>query len=224
MSVHLRLRPKPGAPRALARFRPSPVRVENPLALKPRQPAQTVNVNARVEAVYLPMYARNENLSPLARLLSRVFKRSRSRRASGEAASRSPRQALWQGRQATGEAAHSRVFVRLPASRNTFLHPAFARLPHLGVNALAVYCRYPCITVNHASIYAHISLHKKKGIISVGCVLCRVEDWRSCLGSPSITLFPVPAHRTGHALLRHPALGQDIMLSPTEGCGFAAGD
>src|ERR1700687_928561 len=28
--------------------------------------------------------------------------------------------------------------------------------------------------------------------------------------------FPLPAHRTGRAVFRHPALGQELMLSPTE--------
>ena len=32
-----------------------------------------------------------------------------------------------------------------------------------------------------------------------------------------ISPFPHPAHRTGRALLTHPALGQDITPSPTEG-------
>src|SRR3954469_10710631 len=27
--------------------------------------------------------------------------------------------------------------------------------------------------------------------------------------------FPLPAHRTGRAVFRHPALGQELMLSPT---------
>jgi hypothetical protein len=40
-----------------------------------------------------------------------------------------------------------------------------------------------------------------------------VEDWRGGREAP----FPVPAHRTGHADLPHPALGQDVMLSPTDG-------
>ncbi len=40
--------------------------------------------------------------------------------------------------------------------------------------------------------------------------------WR-CLISRAIAPFPHPAHRTGRALLTHPALGQDITPSRTEG-------
>ena len=40
--------------------------------------------------------------------------------------------------------------------------------------------------------------------------------WR-CLNSRALTPFPHPAHRTGRALLTHPALGQDITPSHTEG-------
>ena len=40
--------------------------------------------------------------------------------------------------------------------------------------------------------------------------------WR-CLNSRAIAPFPHPAHRTGRALLTHPALGQDITPSHTEG-------
>ena len=35
--------------------------------------------------------------------------------------------------------------------------------------------------------------------------------WR-CLNSRTLTPFPHPAHRTGHAELPHPALGQDTYL------------
>src|SRR5450830_1486258 len=38
--------------------------------------------------------------------------------------------------------------------------------------------------------------------------------WR-CLTGATMTPFPHPAHRTGHADLPHPALGQDITPSPT---------
>ena len=37
--------------------------------------------------------------------------------------------------------------------------------------------------------------------------------WR-CLTSRTITPFPHPSHRTGHAELPHPALGQDACLRP----------
>ena len=57
---------------------------------------------------------------------------------------------------------------------------------------------------------------------------CRVEMWRGgfrpnisvaasfvwrCLSGSAVAPFPHPAHRTGHADLPHPALGQDITLS-----------
>ena len=59
----------------------------------------------------------------------------------------------------------------------------------------------------------------------------RVDDWRGgdrcgisvaapfgsrCPTSNTMAPFPVAAHRTGHADFPYPALGQDIMLSPTE--------
>ena len=60
----------------------------------------------------------------------------------------------------------------------------------------------------------------------------RVEVWRSgcrlnisvaapfvwrCLTGSTVAPFPHPAHRTGHADLPHPALGQDVTPSPTTG-------
>src|SRR5260370_11587761 len=59
---------------------------------------------------------------------------------------------------------------------------------------------------------------------------CRVEVWRGgcrsnisvaapfvwrCLTGSPMAPFPHPAHRTGHAELPHPALGQDLTPSPT---------
>src|SRR5262249_22975602 len=38
--------------------------------------------------------------------------------------------------------------------------------------------------------------------------------WR-CLSGSTVARFPHPAHRTGHADLPHPALGQDLTPSPT---------
>ena len=38
--------------------------------------------------------------------------------------------------------------------------------------------------------------------------------WR-CPSDLTITPFPHPAHRTGHADFPHPALGQDLTFSPT---------
>src|SRR3981081_2722894 len=57
---------------------------------------------------------------------------------------------------------------------------------------------------------------------------CRVEMWRGgcrlnfsvaasfvwrCLSGSAMAPFPHPAHRTGHADLPHPALGQELTLS-----------
>ena len=47
--------------------------------------------------------------------------------------------------------------------------------------------------------------------------------WR-CPGSLAVAPFPHPAHRTGRAGLPHPAPGQDITRSPTEGHGFFSAD
>jgi hypothetical protein len=44
--------------------------------------------------------------------------------------------------------------------------------------------------------------------------------WR-CLNRWTMTPFPHPAHRTGRALFRHPAPGQGITRSPTEGAASA---
>ena len=43
--------------------------------------------------------------------------------------------------------------------------------------------------------------------------------WR-CPSNFTVAPFPHPARRTEHADLLHSALGQALMLSPTEGCGF----
>src|SRR6202140_1824319 len=40
--------------------------------------------------------------------------------------------------------------------------------------------------------------------------------WR-CLSGSTVAPSPRPAHRTGHADLPHPALGQDLTPSPTTG-------
>ena len=66
----------------------------------------------------------------------------------------------------------------------------------------------------------------RKPVVTAG----RVEMWRGgcrlnisvaasfvwrCLSGSTMTPFPHPAHRTGHADLPHPALGQDFTPSPT---------
>jgi len=47
--------------------------------------------------------------------------------------------------------------------------------------------------------------------------------WR-CPSNLAVAPFPHPAHRTGHADLPHPALGQDITPSPTPGRGRVRSD
>jgi hypothetical protein len=39
-----------------------------------------------------------------------------------------------------------------------------------------------------------------------------------CLTSRSMPPIPHPAHRTGRAERPHPALGESVTISPTEGC------
>ena len=48
------------------------------------------------------------------------------------------------------------------------------------------------------------------------CLFAAPFVWRCLSGSP-MAPFPHPAHRTGHADLPHPALGQDFTPSPTTG-------
>jgi hypothetical protein len=74
--------------------------------------------------------------------------------------------------------------------------------------------------------------------IQIKCA-SRVENRRSDVSLPvavggafriaasvrlGVALFSVPAHRTGQAVFPHPALGQNIMLSPTEGFAEASAD
>ena len=59
-----------------------------------------------------------------------------------------------------------------------------------------------------------------RGSVRYG-LLCYPPFRLRCLNSRTITPFPHPAHRTGRAVLPHPALGQDITLSPTEGSASA---
>src|SRR5262245_21442840 len=47
--------------------------------------------------------------------------------------------------------------------------------------------------------------------------------WR-CLTGSAMAPFPHPAHRTGRADFPHPALGQDVTLSPTARCTHARSD
>src|SRR6266581_1737116 len=56
------------------------------------------------------------------------------------------------------------------------------------------------------------------GAVAVGLSIAVAAPfgWR-CPMSQTMAPFPHPAHRTGHADLPHPALGQDLTPSPTAG-------
>ena len=58
-----------------------------------------------------------------------------------------------------------------------------------------------------------------RGSLRPGLSVSAPFVWR-CLSSQAVAPFPHPAHRTGRADFPHPALGQDIMPSPTAGYGF----
>ena len=76
-----------------------------------------------------------------------------------------------------------------------------------------------------------LCLQQRKLLLTGGTAAsCRVEMWRGgcrpnisvaasfvwrCLSGSTMTPFPHPAHRTGHADFPHPALGQDFTPSPT---------
>ena len=55
----------------------------------------------------------------------------------------------------------------------------------------------------------------------IGLSVAAAFVWR-CLISRAVAPFPHPSHRTGRALLTHPALGQDTTPSHTEGHGQPA--
>src|SRR6266508_2018771 len=86
---------------------------------------------------------------------------------------------------------------------------------------------------------ARREIYRASGLVQFG----RVEMWRGgcrlnisvsapfvwrCLTGSTVAPFPHLAHRTGHADLPHPALGQDLTPSPTTrraqaGTGVRAG-
>ncbi len=70
-----------------------------------------------------------------------------------------------------------------------------------------------------------IAVESRCGAVALGSTLSVAAPfvWR-CPSSRSITPFPHPAHRTGHADFPHPALGQDITFSPTTHYDLAASD
>ena len=62
-----------------------------------------------------------------------------------------------------------------------------------------------------------------RGGVRSGLSVAAPFVWR-CPSNLTITPFPHPAHRTGHADFPHPALGQDITFSPTTRHTQAASD
>ncbi len=55
-----------------------------------------------------------------------------------------------------------------------------------------------------------LSVESRCGAVAVGSVLSVAAPFvRRCPSNRTITPFPHPAHRTGHADFPHPALGQD---------------
>ena len=62
------------------------------------------------------------------------------------------------------------------------------------------------------------SVESTTGAVAIGVASLLTAPFGSrCPTSNTMAPFPVAAHRTGHADFPHPALGQGIMLSPTEG-------
>jgi hypothetical protein len=57
---------------------------------------------------------------------------------------------------------------------------------------------------------------RSSGSLPVALVSAAFAELAS--GRFGMTLFPVPAHRTGQAHLAHPALGERFTVSPTESC------
>jgi hypothetical protein len=86
---------------------------------------------------------------------------------------------------------------------------------------------------------AAVGMARERAVEAIATASGRVEMWRGggrrsisvsapfvwrCLTSRTVTPFPHPAHRTGHADLPHPALGQDFTPSPTARCAPARSD
>ena len=73
------------------------------------------------------------------------------------------------------------------------------------------------------SIKALARVESRYGAVAVGLNIAVAAPfgWR-CPMSQTMAPFPHPAHRTEQAICSHSALGQALMLSPTEGCGCEA--
>ena len=60
-----------------------------------------------------------------------------------------------------------------------------------------------------------LSAESRCGAVAIGCgCLLSPPLVRRCPNTFSLSPFPHPAHRTGHADFPHPALGQDLRLRP----------
>ncbi len=78
---------------------------------------------------------------------------------------------------------------------------------------MAVSGRFPPFTRLRSQV-GRVGMWRGGGRIGLSVSAALV--WR-CLTSRAMAPFPHPAHRTGRALLTHPALGQDFTPSHTEG-------
>jgi len=108
-------------------------------------------------------------------------------------------------------------FVLEPMSRARFRQPVSrADCPNM-----AHLCRLARCT----KVVSYLRYCGRAGRTAAIAVFGRVEMWRGgcrpdisvaasfvwrCLSGSTMTPFPHPAHRTGHADLPHPALGQDL--------------
>jgi hypothetical protein len=73
----------------------------------------------------------------------------------------------------------------------------------LSITNLIIYINYILYYYEICNIYDKILLN----------IIIYVESRSDAVAEAP---FPLPAHRTGRAVFRHPALGQELMLSPTE--------
>src|SRR5208282_2208132 len=98
-------------------------------------------------------------------------------------------------------------------------HLAFPRSSReLGTESAAI--DRGCVKTTHRLTWDNSNTLKSRcGAVAVGAsqLFAAPFGWR-CRNRRTMAPFPHPAYRTGRARLRHPALGQDIMRSPTEGC------
>src|SRR6516225_3271178 len=88
---------------------------------------------------------------------------------------------------------------------------------------LEIYIRHyirawPNPVVRRAKSERQVSVESECGAVALGrpYLLPPLSSGGASLGRPWLP-FPHPAHRTGHADLPHPALGQDVTPSPTTG-------